>query len=77
MNGMQHVGSKNIDQLKQYFNAYELALYKPKKDQCNICTGYEVGNIQYNAYQIQEETMQPQLYYNYIMSLALNVLQHW
>ena len=22
------------------------------KDQCDICTGYEVGNIQYNAFQI-------------------------
>ena len=53
MNGMQHVCSKkNKNQLKQYFNASDLALYKPNKDQCDICTGYEVGNIQYNAYQI-------------------------
>ena len=53
MNGMQHVGSKkNKDQLKQYFNASDLTLYLPKKDQCDICTGYEVGNIQYNSYQI-------------------------
>ena len=51
MNGMQHVGSKKKNHLKQYFNASELALYKSKKDQCDICTGYEVGNIQYNAYQ--------------------------
>ena len=53
MNEMQHVGSKkNKYQLKQYFNAFDLVLYKPKKDQCEICTGYEVGNIQYNAHQI-------------------------
>ena len=38
MNGMKHVGSKKIkDQLKQYFNASHLALYKPEKDQCDIC----------------------------------------
>ena len=50
---MQHVGSKkNKDHLKQYFNASDLALYKPKKHQHDICTGYEVGNIHYNAYKI-------------------------
>ena len=53
MNGMQHVGSKkNKDQFKQYFKASDLAIYKPKKDQYDICTGYGVGNIQYNVYQI-------------------------
>ena len=53
MNGMKHVGSKkNKDQLNQYFNASDLALYKPNKDQCDIYTEYEVCNIQYNAYQI-------------------------
>ena len=41
MYGMQHVGSKkNKDQLNQYFNASDLAHYKPKKDQCDICNGY-------------------------------------
>ena len=50
---MQHVGSKNNnDQLNQYFNASDLALYKPKKNLCDICTGYVVCNIPYNAYQI-------------------------
>ena len=45
MNGMQHADSnKNKDQLKQYFNDSDLALYKPKKDQCDICNGYEVGS---------------------------------
>ena len=43
---------ENKDQLKQYLNASNLALYKPNKHQCDICTGYEVGNILYNAYQI-------------------------
>ena len=56
MNGMQHVGFKNNkDQLKQYFKAFDLAINKSKKDQCDIsllCTGYEVSNIQYNTYQI-------------------------
>ena len=51
---MRLVGSKNNkDQLKQYFNSSDLALYKPNKDQCDIYTGYEVGNIPYNAYQIR------------------------
>ena len=53
MNGMQHVCSRNNkDPLKQYFNTSDIALYKPKKDQCDIFIGYEVDNIQYNAYQI-------------------------
>ena len=43
---------KNKDHLKQYFNASDLALYKANKDTCDICTGYEVDNIQYNADQI-------------------------
>ena len=55
MNGMHHVGSKkNKDQLKQYFNASVPVHYKPNKDQCDICIGYKVGNIQYNAYQIHK-----------------------
>ena len=50
---MQHVGSKNYkDQLKQYFNASDLALYKPMKDQCDINTEYDVSHIHYNAYKI-------------------------
>ena len=53
MNGMQHICSKkNKDKLKQYLNVSDLALYKPKKDQYDFCTGYEVGNIQYDAYQM-------------------------
>ena len=30
----------------------DLALHKPMKYQCDICTEYEVGNIQYNGCQI-------------------------
>ena len=52
-NVLQYGSSKmNQDQLKQYFNASDLAVYKPKKDLCGIFTGYDVGNIQYNAYHI-------------------------
>ena len=50
---MQHVGSKkNKYKLQQYLNESDLSLYKLKKHQYDICTGYEIGNIQYNAYEI-------------------------
>ena len=53
---MQHVGSKNNKyQLKPYFNASDLALYKQNKLQCDICTGYEVAIIQYIACQIHNK----------------------
>ena len=31
--------------MKQYINASDLAIHKPKKDRCGICTGCEVANI--------------------------------
>ena len=37
--------------MKQRLCEANMALFKPKKDQCNICTGYNVGNVEEIDYQ--------------------------
>ena len=37
--------------MKQHIATSNLAIYKPRKDQCDTCTAFNAGNIDENEYQ--------------------------
>ena len=43
------IGSITI--MKQHIATSNLAIYKPRKDQCDTCTAYNAGNVDENEYQ--------------------------
>ena len=43
------IGSITI--MKQHIAISNLAIYKPRKDQCDTCTAYNAGNVDENEYQ--------------------------
>ena len=43
------IGSITI--MKQHITTSNLAIYKPRKDQCDTCTAYNAGNVDENEYQ--------------------------
>lgn len=38
--------------LETVFSEMNLSLYKPKKDQCDLCCSYEMGNLEEGVYQV-------------------------
>lgn len=35
---------------EEQFNAMKLSIFKPRKDQCDLCISYKEGNIDYMQY---------------------------
>lgn len=47
--GIRSVG---ITKYKQYFHQLKMSVFKPRKDQCNVCVGYKHGNVDRATYDL-------------------------
>ena len=48
----------SIKLFRQIFESMNIGIYKPKKDQCDTCVGFEVGNVTEEEYNIHQHRKQ-------------------